>query len=144
MNPTLSLAEPTELNIICSEYSLTIEPEQDSDEDETVVDIERIVNHPDYDPGTPADLGADLKGPYAGSDIAVYHLTAASKTKLRKKMAPGKLWPACLPKVAYTESRGIFGGWLDQEPFYRTSQGSIGGYQRTYQILKTTQVTNSS
>ena len=139
--PTLTLAEPSDLNIVCGEHSLTLQPEQLSEEEEIVLAIERIANHPSYTPGTNADKGANLKGPYAGSDIAAYHLTYAANKKLKDAMKPKILWPACLPKLKYSDTRGIFGGWLDQEPFYRTSSGSITDYQDAYQRLKTTQVT---
>ena len=57
-------------------------------------------------------------------------------------MSKGKLWPACLPKKSYTEKRGIFGGWLDQEPFYRLSTDSLLAYEKNYLTLKAVQVRN--
>ena len=77
-----------------------------------------------------------MKGPYAGADIAVYHLKSESKKKLKDKMTKKKLWPACLPKKSYTSKRGIFGGWLDQEPFYRLSTDSLLAYEKKFLTLK--------
>ena len=65
------------MNIICSEYSLAVQPEQVSPENELVLKIERITNFPSYEQGTDEDTGENLKGPYAGGDIAVYHTDLA-------------------------------------------------------------------
>lgn len=129
--PTLVAASSSEMNIVCSEHSLQIQPEDSTDEKEVVLSLAMITNHPNYNPGTPTDKGADLKGPYAGADIAVYHLTAASNMKLKNEMKEGVLWPACLPKKRYTSQRGIFAGWLDQEPYFRTSTNNIKNYVET-------------
>ena len=129
-------AEPSDLAIVCNEYSLMIRPEASSIEEEVVLYLERIRNHPRYSPGTPEDTGANMKGPYAGADIAVYHLKSESKKKLKGKMTKKKLWPACLPKKSYTSKRGIFGGWLDQEPFYRLSTDSLLAYEKKFLTLK--------
>ena len=104
--------------------------------------IDRITNHPNYDPGSQDDRGGDMKGPYAGYDIAVYHLTEESKTKLKKNMKKEALWPACLPKKLseYVGSKGIFSGWLDQEPSYRVSTNKISAYEFNYLTLQTTLV----
>ena len=71
------------MNIVCSEDSLAIQPEQVSPEEELVLKIREIVNYPGYEQGTSNDRGANLKGPYAGGDIAVYKLTLESKTRAR-------------------------------------------------------------
>ena len=133
-------AEPSDLTIVCNEYSLMIQPEADSDEEEVVLYLDRITNYPSYSSGTPADTGANLKGPYAGGDIAVYHLKRESKQKLSDAMSKKKLWPACLPKKSYTNKRGIFGGWLDQEPFYRLSTDSLLAYEKKFLTLKAVMV----
>ena len=138
--PILVPAEPLDLQIVCGEHSLQIKPEVNSDEKEVVLQIDRIANNPRYTPGTSNDMGADLKGPYAGFDIAVYHLTQESKVKIKGMMNREELWPACLPKKKYTSDRGIFAGWLDQEPFYRTTTNRISVYERTYQLLKMAEV----
>ena len=133
-------AEPSDLTIVCNEYSLLIQPEANSEEEEVVLYLDRITNHPSYSPGTPADTGANMKGPYAGGDIAVYHLKSDSKQKLKAAMRKKKLWPACLPKKSYTEKRGIFGGWLDQEPFYRLTTDSLLAYEKKFLTLKAVMV----
>ena len=134
-------AEPTDMNIVCSTNSVQVKSEA-ADPNMQVLHLEKIINHPNYSPGTVADLGPDLKGPYAGADIAVYHLTEASKTKLKKAMRPTKLWPACLPKKNedYTEKRGIFAGWVDQEPFYKAGTDSIQTYELNFLTLRAMQV----
>ena len=142
--PTLRLAEPSELNIVCSEYSLAIQPEQVSEEDEVVLQIRKITNHPRYQPGTPKDTGENRKGPYAGGDIAVYHITTESKIKARKSMQEGSMAPACLPERSYESERGIFAGWLDQEPFYRISTNNIQAYEREFLRIKSVEVQKSS
>ena len=126
--------------IVCSEYSLQIQPETSSVEEEVVLFLDKITNFPRYTTGTEEDIGANLKGPYAGGDIAVYHLTRESLALLKSKMSPGKLWPACLPKKDYTDDRGIFAGWLDQEPFYRRVTDTIQAYEDTYLTLKSVEV----
>ena len=139
----LKEAGPSDMLIVCSEYSLQIKPESSSAEEEVVLFLDRITNFPGYTTGTEEDTGADLKGPYAGGDIAVYHLTQKSLELLKTKMSPGKLWPACLPKKNYISKKGIFGGWLDQEPFYRLTINSIQAYERTYLTLKSVEVTQT-
>ena len=139
----LKEAGPSDMLIVCSEYSLQIKPESSSAEEEVVLFLDRITNFPGYTTGTEEDKGANLKGPYAGGDIAVYHLTQKSLELLKDKMTPGKLWPACLPKKNYIGKQGIFGGWLDQEPFYRLTSNSILAYERTYLTLKSVQVTQT-
>ena len=140
--PRLVAAEPSDLNIVCSQSSIQVKPEAGSNEETQVLHLEKITNHPDYSPGTTNDVGADLKGPYAGGDIAVYHLREESKTKLKKAMKARKLWPACLPRrpEEYTGKQGIFAGWIDQEPFYRVSTDKISTYEMNYLTLRATQV----
>ena len=136
----LKAAEPSDMLIVCSEYSLQIKPESTSVEEEVVLFLDRITNFPGYTTGTEEDTGANLKGPYAGGDIAVYHLTRESLALLKSRMSPGRLWPACLPKKDYTDDRGIFAGWLDQEPFYRRVTDTIQAYEDTYLTLKSVEV----
>ena len=128
------------MNIICSEYSLAIQPEQVSPEKELVLTIERITNFPGYEQGTDEDTGENLKGPYAGGDIAVYHITSQSKKKAKKRMSEKTLTPACLPQKDYTNERGIFAGWLDQEPFYRVGTADIQTYEEEYLTLRRVEV----
>ena len=128
------------MNIVCSEYSLAIQPEQVSEEEEVVLKIRKITNYPGYQQGTNEDTGENLKGPYAGGDIAVYHITSESKEKAKRAMERGTLSPACLPEASYTNPKGIFAGWLDQEPFYRLSTTNIRAYEREYLTIKTVEV----
>ena len=139
-NPSLRPAEPSELNIVCSEYSLAIQPEQVSPEKELVLKIERITNFPGYKQGTEEDTEENLKGPYAGGDIAVYHITSESKEKAKKRMRDKTLSPACLPQKDYESQKGIFAGWLDQEPFYRVSTADIKTYEEEYLTLRRVEV----
>ena len=104
----LRAADPSDMLIVCSEYSLQIKPESSSAEEEVVLFLDRITNFPGYTTGTIEDTGSNLKGPYAGGDIAVFHLTQKSLELLKTKMSPGKLWPACLPKKEYNGNEGIF------------------------------------
>ena len=128
------------MNIVCSEYSLAIQPEQVSEEEEVVLKIRKITNFPGYQQGTNEDTGENLKGPYAGGDIAVYHITSESKEKAKRAMERGTLSPACLPESSYTNPRGIFAGWLDQEPFYRISTTDIRDYEQEFLTIKTVEV----
>ena len=128
------------MNIVCGEYSLAIQPEQVSEEKEVVLKIKKITNFPGYQQGTDKDTGENLKGPYAGRDIAVYHITSESKKRAKKSMKEGTLSPACLPERSYKSERGVFAGWLDQEPFYRVSTDNIFAYEREYQTIKRVEV----
>ena len=140
LTPELSLAEATDLQIVCGEHSLVVQPEDISPEKEVVLQIQKIVNNPNYSPGTEEDTGENLKGPYNGYDIAVYHITWASERKLKAFMKPGKLYPACLPKRSYKEKKGIFAGWLDQEPYFRVATASLEVYNNNYKFIKQTNV----
>ena len=128
------------MNIVCSEHSLAIQPEQVSPEKELVLQIERITNSPGYEQGTDEDTGENLKGPYAGGDIAVYHITSESKKKAKKRMREKTFTPACLPQKDYKSERGIFSGWLDQEPFYRVATADIQTYEEEYLTLRRVEV----
>ena len=119
---------------------MAVQPEQVSVEKEVVLQIRKITNHPGYQQGTNEDTGENLKGPYAGGDIAVYHITSESKEKAKKSMSEGTLSPACLPESSYTNPKGVFAGWLDQEPFYRVSATSIKAYEKEYLTIKTVEV----
>ena len=52
--------------------------------------------------------------------------------KIKRKMKRGILWPACLPKKKSTQKKGIFVGWLDQEPYYRVNTDRISAYESFY------------
>ena len=105
-----------------------------------VLKIVAITNFPGYQQGSNEDTGENLKGPYAGGDIAVYHVSSGSKEKAKKRMKEGTLSPACLPQRNYESKKGIFAGWLDQEPFYRLSTSNIKSYEREYLTLRTVEV----
>ena len=122
---------------------MVTQPEQVSPEKELVLEILEIINFPGYNPGTNEDKGKDLKGPYAGGDIAVYKITSDSKekAKIRMRMENGKwLSPACLPERSYEKERGVFAGWLDQEPFYRVSTTNIQDYEDEFLRIRTVEV----
>ena len=105
--------------------------------------IEQIINFPKYQQGTAEDRGENLKGPYAGGDIAVYKITSDSKKKAKERMhmENGKwLSPACLPERSYEVERGVFAGWLDQEPFYRVSTTNIQDYEDEFLRIRTVEV----
>ena len=138
-NAQLTKALPNEMQIVCGEYSLIEQPEKFSVENEVVLEILEIVNHEDYDPGKP---GEERKGPYNGSDIAVYKVNA-EKLKLKKK----ELYPACLPKspdlvsLEQGKSTGIFAGWIDPEPIYRIlEEESFQDYIESYLVPRQTQM----
>ena len=119
---------------------MAIQPEQVSPEKELVLKILKIINFPGYQQGTNKDRGENLKGPYAGGDIAVYKITPESKKRAKIRMNEGTLSPACLPEKSYKSERGIFAGWLDQEPFYRVSTINIQAYERQYLRIRTVEV----
>jgi len=107
-------------------------PHDYSDEDEIVLNIKRIIKHPNYEPGT----NEDRRGPYTGYDIAVYQVDDTN-LKLERR----KLYPACLPKPQYESTKGIFAAWLDPEPYYRVNdERTLKTYRRNYQYLKQVQM----
>ena len=119
---------------------MAIEPEQVSQEKELVLKIWKIINFPGYQQGTNKDMGENLRGPYAGGDIAVYKITSDSKKRVQKRMKEGTLSPACLPERSYEKESGVFAGWLDQEPYYRVSTVNIQAYEREYLRIRTVKV----
>eukprot|EP00090_Calanus_glacialis_P006443 TRINITY_DN15014_c0_g1_i2.p1 TRINITY_DN15014_c0_g1~~TRINITY_DN15014_c0_g1_i2.p1 ORF type:complete len:509 (-),score=78.22 TRINITY_DN15014_c0_g1_i2:81-1556(-) len=120
-NAQLTEADISEMQIVCGEHSLLVQPEAFSEETEVVLEILEIINHKDYSPGKPGKL----EGPYLGSDIAVYRVndTRFFHDNGTSKIEEKKLYPACLPKSKETYSsalkRGIFAAWSDPEPVYR-------------------------
>ena len=63
------MAEAEDLQIVCGEFSVeSPEPEIISGEGEVVLDILKIINHPDYKPNE----GPGVGGPIEGNDISVY------------------------------------------------------------------------
>ena len=133
-------AEVTDIQIVCSQYNVDVIPESFTEENEKILTVTKITNHPDYDPGTDEDDGANLKGPYAGNDISVYHV---DDTKFRLK--EGEVWPACLPRDEGPSSTGasqdFFAGWLDAEPVYRVQEtASLKDYRESYLLPRKSQV----
>ena len=106
----LRMAEATDLLIVCGEWSTAEEPELYSREDEVVLAVTKITNHPKY---------SAEQGPGEGHDIAVYHV---DDMKLRADGVVGErgVFPACLPdpdQVAVA-TRGIFASFKDPIPLY--------------------------
>ena len=82
---------------------------------EIFLEITEIINHPDFTIGS---RGGYKKGPYGGSDIAVYKVR---DNLLKTSMEKRKLWPACLPKSesSYPDKKGVWVGWDVPEPLQR-------------------------
>ena len=80
----LRLAEPSDLNLVCGEWSIGEVPELYSEEVEVVLPIKKIINHPYYTTNGPGD----------GYDISVYYV---DDTKLKEDgvVKEGVLYPAC-------------------------------------------------
>jgi len=121
-DPIFTLAEAEDLQIVCGEFSVeSPEPEIISGEGEVVLDILKIINHPDYKPNE----GPGVGGPIEGNDISVY-VVDDSEFKLVK----GVIWPACLPKESYPpENLGILAGWQDRTAVYLYEGSSITDYR---------------
>ena len=91
----MTLSKPRDLQIVCGIYSLEQRPEVYIPNDEVVLDIVEIINHPDYSPE---------KGPLHGGDIAVYKV---NETQMTGKLERKKLYPACLPRSTYEYKNSI-------------------------------------
>ena len=135
-------AKEEDLQIVCNLYNTDVIPEAFTDEEEIVITITKISNHPDYSPGYPEDTGANQKGPYAGNDISVYHVDDSNM-----KLKEGKLWPACLPRDddpsrdLTSPSKDFFAGWLDPEPYYRINdETSVSIFRDSYLKPRKTQM----
>ena len=94
---------------MCGEWNIGQEPELYSQEEEVVLPITKIINHPSY----------STTGPGEGYDIAVYYV---DDTKLRVEgvVREGYIYPACLPTRDDTQpgKTGIFASWRDPSPLY--------------------------
>jgi hypothetical protein len=111
--PTLQLAKPEDLQIVCNLASQEVEPTNLNNNDRVFLNILEIRNHPGYKPLNATDSSS---GPIGGNDISVYIVDDA-KLKLNKDT----VWPACLPKAeeAYIPgNKGILAGWIDPLPTY--------------------------
>ena len=131
----LEEADPGDLQIVCNEYNVDTIPEEDTLEQEKVLEILKITNHPGYNPGTEEDFGPYIKGPFTGSDISVYHVNDANLT-----LEEGSFWPACLPRLE-SSSEDIFAGWMDPEPTYRVRGSSrVATLKTNYFLPRKSQV----
>ena len=67
-----------------SEYSLAIQPEQVSVEEEVVLKLRKITNYPLYQHGTNEDEGENLKGPWQ-RHCCLPHSKKKAKEKMKKE-----------------------------------------------------------
>ena len=106
----MTLASPSDLQIVCGEHNIDDVPEAISLEVEVVLDVLRFSNHPKYSP---------KKGPIFGHDISVYHV---NDTELQNMVEPGSIYPACLPRPTSSEydktKPVILAAWRDPKPKY--------------------------
>ena len=102
----LELAAPGDLLLVCGEWSVGEEPELYSREEEVVLPITKIIQHPSYTPEA---------GPGEGWDLAVYHVDDS-----RLKGVGDTVLPACLPdqSLLAVDTTGIFVSWKDPRPLY--------------------------
>ena len=111
-------ADPEDLQIVCRVYNVGPVPESETDENEIVLTVTQIANHPEYQAGsTLLDTGSGTtRGPFTGYDISVYHVNDA-----KLQLQQGVLWPACLPRLEGSEDpkSDFFAGWKDQEPLHK-------------------------
>ena len=108
-------ADPEDLQIVCRVYNVGPVPESETDEQELILTVTRIANHPSYSSGQEQETGNYTHGPYRGNDISVYHV---NDDNLR--LEEGVLWPACLPRLEFKDSDpAFFVGWKDQEPIHK-------------------------
>ena len=117
------LADERDLQIVCGEWSLQIGPENSNfkmpgnaeykhtPETEVVLDIEKIILHPDYSP---------QKGQIGGNDICVYHV---KEEQMAGKIDKNKLYPACLPRKEYKLNLGVTAGWRVTKAFSLYQEG---------------------
>ena len=113
-----------------------MKPETETPEDEVVLDVTKIVNHPGYDAA---------KGPIAGNDIAVYLVNEANWPG---KLERWKIYPACLPRPSYRkrlsgDSKAHLAGWTDPKPIYKImdSTTTLRDYQFNLYPNQVTQIT---
>ena len=108
-------AEAEDLQIVCRVYNVGPVPESETEEEEVVLTVTGLANHPKYNPGKEGDKKTYTTGPFLGYDISVYHV---NDDNLR--LEEGVLWPACLPRLQPEDSDlTFFNGWKDQEPIHK-------------------------
>ena len=108
----MTLAYPSDLQIVCGEHNIGDIPEAISSETEVVLDVLKIINHPGYN---------QTKGPIYGFDIAVYHVNDTLLHVNDTLVHPSMIYPACLPRQKqsdYLGSQAIFPAWRDPKPKY--------------------------
>ena len=117
----LKLADVADLDIVCGEHNIGSLPEVLSLENEIVLRIKRIVNHPKY---------TQENGPINGYDISVYQVDDSPLVDLvlpaTNLLDPRQIYPICLPRQSesdYQSTKGILTGWRDPRPQY-FSQGN--------------------
>jgi len=122
--PTLQLAEPSDLQIVCGEWEIATIPEWRSVEDEVFMDVTKFTNHHKFDITT---------GTIGGYDISVYHV---DDSKLQPKQ--GHIFPAYLPSSRTSSSQGILASWKDVLPidWYYGFTTTVERYRRNELLLK--------
>ncbi|XP_023338751.1 uncharacterized protein LOC111709340 [Eurytemora carolleeae] len=122
-------ADPIDLQIVCGEFSLELAPETYSKENERVLQIEKITNHPKYLLGYPA----------LGFDIAVYHVKNPQELRALNSdnvdpIANKTIYPACLPKLSFSQYNNAYPGdfyaWKDPEPTFKAPVEILRTYVR--------------
>ena len=130
-NNTFQLASPTDFQIVCNIPSQEVLPEGIGYTSAVVLNIKRIINHPNY-----LDILKDsqFKGPIGGNDISVYIVDDSNL-----KMNSSFIWPACLPQAeeAYVPgNRGILTGWNEPFPAYLDKSVTVQKYNDKNLVLR--------
>ena len=123
--------------IVCGEWDIGPVSENLSLENEVVLEVRKIINHPDFDV---------RKGLTNGADISVYFVDD-SPLKLDGVIDKKKIYPACLPTRAHLNKRGILAGWADPLEFgifypenspggSSTAEENINEYREKHLIMK--------
>jgi len=99
--PTLQVALPSELQIVCGESS-SLSPSTP-----VVLPITSIINHPSY---------STANGPIDGNDIAVYIVDDANLVTSMDTVGTKPVYPACLPKETYSNTESFISGWRNPLP----------------------------
>merc|ERR1719232_2525710 len=133
--PVFAAAEPHDVTIVCGEFDTGVQILENSAEPEQVFQVEKIINHPHYQPNRD---GIGEGGPIEGSDIAVYHVktdyklgnadTRDGDCKPDDDGTCDHIWPICLPKNddEFTSAKAMIAGWLDTPPVSLTKGNSLG------------------
>ena len=105
----LTLAEPSDIQVVCGDWDIGSQPDVYSKEKEVVLPVTKITTHPSY----------SRYGPGDGYDIAVLHVDD-TKLKVEGVVREGYIYPACLPseEELVIGKKGIFAAWKDPFPVY--------------------------